>query len=304
MNFLRDINNLNFNTGSVVAVGSFDGVHLGHQKLLQEVVSRAQKLGLKSVVVTFEPHPKEYFSRSFVRLTTWSEKLLMFKTLGIEQVICLRFNEALASLTANDFIRKILVEKLKAKLVIVGDDFCFGCKKSGDAKFLVEHAGRDFAVEVVPDFTVDGMVVKSTVIKNALAEDDLVKASKLLGKLYSIIGRVVHGDKRGRQLGFPTANIFLPPKFSPLHGTYAARVAVDGTWFLSVANIGFRPTVRGQHQRLLELHLLDFNRDIYGKRIQAEFMHKLREEKKFANLDLLKRQITEDIKQVRLTSSR
>jgi len=289
----------NLKNSGVVTIGGFDGVHLGHQQLLKQTVVCARQLGLSATVITFEPQPKEYFGISKVRLTTWSEKLLLFKSLGIDQVVCLHFDEQFANLTADDFIQKILLEKLDVHHVIAGEDFRFGCKQSGDIKQLQQHGARNFIVDVVPDLLIDGILVKSTAIRKALVSGDCAAAARLLGRPYTIIGRVAHGDRRGRLLGFPTANIYLSINVAPLRGVYAARVYVDETPFWGSANIGFRPTVGGG-KHVLEVNLLDFDRDIYGKRIRIEFIHKIRDEKKFTSLELLRQQIVEDVKQVKL----
>lgn len=283
----------------VVTIGGFDGVHLGHQQLLRQTVACARKLKMPATVVTFEPQPKEYFGLSKVRLTTWSEKLLLLKILGVDQVLCLRFDAKFAKLTSDDFIQQILIEKLKVHHLVVGEDFRFGFKQSGDVKLLQQHGARDFVVEVVADFLLDGILVKSTAIREALIKGDCALAARLLGRPYTIIGRVAHGDQRGRLLGFPTANIYLSINIAPLRGVYAARVYVDEEVFWGSANIGFRPTIGGS-KHVLEVNLLDFERDIYGKRIKVEFIHKLRDEKKFDSLELLRQQIEEDVEQVKL----
>ena len=295
MLFIRD--QYNKIISGVATIGSFDGVHLGHQQLLRATVARAHELGLPATVITFEPQPKEYFVSNQIRLTTWSEKLLLFKALGIEQVICLRFNEFLTRLSANDFIEKILIERLNIRYLMVGDDFRFGYQQSGNVQELARHLSRNFMAEVVPDFLIDGILVKSTMIREALVADDLAKVMRFLGRPYSIIGRVAHGDQRGRLLGFPTANLYLSAKIAPLRGVYATVVRLGEEVFLGCANIGFRPTI-GDGKHVLEVNLLNFDRDIYGCRIKVEFMQKIRDERKFANFTELRQQIAADVAKV------
>jgi len=290
MIFTRD----RLKASGVVTIGGFDGIHLGHQQLLQRVTERARQFGLPATVITFEPPPKEYFVHNLIRITTWNEKLLWLQSLGIDQILCLRFNQRLASLTADEFIGNILIKKLNVHYLVVGEDFRFGLRQSGDIKLLQQYKACNFKLEVVPDFFIDGELVKSTAIRQALISSDLAKVERFLGRPYSITGRVAHGDHRGRLLGFPTANVYLTAKIAPLRGVYATRVYLDQEIFRGCANIGFRPTI-GDGKHVLEVNLLDFDRDIYGKRIKVEFIYKLRDEKKFANLDQLKQQIAEDV---------
>ncbi len=288
--------------GCVATIGSFDGIHLGHQALIARLKEKAKELNLPSVVVTFEPLPKEYFApeKSVPRLTRWREKFYELSKLDVDQVLVLRFNTWLANLSAEDFVKKILCAGLQVKHIIIGDDFRFGCARKGDFQFL-KNAGEcdDFSVEKLPSVIIDGERVSSTRVRNTLAEANHVLAERLLGHPYSMTGRVVHGDKRGRILGFPTANIYLHRAMTPVHGIYIVRMhGLAKKGLPGVANLGIRPTIGGT-RTLLEVHLFNFNQDIYGQHVRVEFCEKLRDEERYANLDLLKAQIWKDAEQAR-----
>lgn len=289
--------------GCVATIGNFDGVHLGHLQVLELLKLRAQALGLPSAVVIFEPLPAEYFAPDAAppRLTRLREKVEQLRTAGIDRVLCLHFDRALAGMPAEEFIRRVLVEGLGVRFLVVGDDFRFGPERRGDFAMLV-HAGTEFGFEVTatPSYVLDNERVSSTRIRNALAAGDLEDAARLLGRPYAMCGRVARGDQRGRQLGFPTANVQLHRRTSPLKGVFAVTLAGVAEHPLpGVANIGNRPTVDGT-RCLLEVHLLDFSGDIYRKYVQVAFLKKLRDEQKFASLDALKGQIGLDTQAARL----
>ena len=288
---------------SIVTIGNYDGLHLGHKKILEKVVFDAKSLNLRSVAVIFEPQPAEFFKKDKVpaRLMRLTEKLHVFKEIGLDEVLCLRFNKGLALLDASDFIRNILVDTLNAKAVIVGDDFCFGRKRSGTVEILKKLGGEfGFDVLVISPYSIDGIKVSSTKIREALYIGDLKLVEKLLGRYYSITGRVVHGRKLARDLGFRTANIALWHEVLPLSGVYIVKVSgINNKTYHGVANIGFRPTVAKNLTGLLEVHILDFDENIYGKKIKVEFLAKLRSEKKFESFEVLKKQIHEDILQAK-----
>lgn len=285
--------------GGVITIGNFDGVHLGHQQLIKKVIAKAQELNAPSVVITFEPHAFEFFSKGNVtipRLTRLREKFLALQQLGVDYVLILPFNQQLANLSASDFVTEILVSQLHVRHLILGEDFRFGQQRLGDIALLM-NMGQDygFTVETMPAFEVLGERVSSTRVRKTLALGDhhLVKA--LLGRPYTMCGRVRHGDKRGREFGFPTANIFLHRKLTPVKGVYTIYMHGIGEKPLpGVANVGIRPSVDGT-RTLLEVHLLDFNQDIYGRYVTVEFCEKLRDEERYANLDLLKAQIAKDV---------
>lgn len=291
----------------VATVGSFDGVHLGHQAIIAQLRARAHELGLPAVAIIFEPQPHEYFSgeKAPARLMRFKEKVLALFDAGVDRVLCLQFNECLRSLTGEEFIRRVLVDGLGIRHLVVGDDFRFGCDRSGDY-CLLREAGREsgFSVEDTATLEIAGERVSSTRIRKALQAGDFALAESLLGKPYRITGLVARGRALGRQLGAPTANVRLHRYRSPLVGVFTVKaratngapLAGDSVEVAGVANVGFRPTVEGEGARpLLEVHLLDFSGDLYGREIAVEFCHKLRNEEKFASLDILKAKIAEDI---------
>lgn len=303
MTFIRDLQSLqSFNQRSVVTIGSFDGVHLGHQAILNQVKAVAAELGLPSVVMTFEPQPQEFFSgeRAPARLMRLREKVDALFEFGVDQVLCLQFNRELRNLTAAEFVRSVLVDGLGTRHLIVGDDFRFGCDRSGDFKMLSEMGETyDFAVQDTETLEVDGQRVSSTLVRQILEQANFERASQLLGKPFTITGRVVYGQQLGRELGFPTANVQLNRYSAPLSGVYAVLVNIDGAVYQGAANVGLRPTVGDLLKPILEVHLLDFEADLYGRRIEVEFVTKIRDEEKFTSLDKLIESIQRDVKQIR-----
>jgi len=288
--------------GCVATIGNFDGVHRGHQTLLSEVTKEAARRKIPSVVVTFEPQPAEFFApeKSIARLTRWREKFHALAQCGIDKVLVLYFNKALAALSAEEFIKTVLSDGIGAKHIIVGDDFRFGKARQGDFHFLEAAGSRyHFTTASMQSVMLEGSRVSSTRIRKALADKDHGLAERLLGHPYFMEGRVVHGDKRGRSIGFPTANIHLHRRATPVQGIYVVRMHGLSTDALpGVANIGTRPTVGGT-RALLEVHLFDFNQDIYGRQVRVEFCKKLRDEERYASLELLRIQIEQDALQAR-----
>lgn len=293
----------NIFSGCVATVGSFDGVHTGHQSVLRQVKEHAEALHLPSVVLTFEPQPREYFQPSAApaRLSTFREKFRLLASQGIDNLICLRFQESLAKVSAKEFVRKLFIDAMAIKRIIIGDDFRFGKNREGDIETLREMGKQaEFEVLTIEPFLFKGERVSSSSIREALKQYDFKLAETLLGRPYSISGRVGHGDKRGRQLGFPTANIELNRVTAPLLGVYVVYIrGLDNKVYEGVANIGTRPVFGGK-KLLLEIHLLDFSKDIYGKQISVEFVRRLRGEHRFASVDELKRQIDQDVKDARM----
>ena len=290
-------------TPTVLTIGNFDGLHLGHRAMLERLVAKARELGLPPSVMTFEPHPREVFApdQAPARLTSMREKLNLLESCGVERTYVCRFDRKLASLSADDFIDKLLVRGLGVRHVFIGDDFRFGKGRSGDLAAL-EAAGRQhgFGCEAMHTVEVDGERVSSSAVRDALAGGDLEHAARLLGRPYVIAGRVIHGDKIGRKYGFPTANIQLKRKRMPLTGVFAVTVSgLDKRHLPGAANLGVRPTLAYGLKPVLEVHLFDFDRDIYGSHVTVHFLHKLREERKFASLDELKIQIARDVADTR-----
>lgn len=285
-------------TSTVLTIGNFDGVHLGHQALLSLLTDKARALGLPAVVLTFEPHPREYFSPADApaRLASLREKLLLLSAAGVDRCHVCRFDARFAAQPAQAFIDDILVRGLGVRHLFIGDDFRFGARRQGNFAML-RAAGAEggFGVESMPTLAVAGERVSSSAVRAALAEGDLAHAARLLGRPYSIAGRVSHGDKLGRQLGFPTANIQMKHRRPALGGVYV--VSVEGLAsgpVAGVANIGLRPTATANGRARLEVHLFDWTQDCYGAHIRVHFLHRLRAEQKFPSLDALRAQIALD----------
>lgn len=286
-------------SATVLTIGNFDGVHLGHRALLARLIAAAAPLGLPSTVLTFEPHPREFFAPELAppRLTTLREKLELLAEDGVALAYVCHFNALLARLGAQEFIERVLVEALRVRHLIVGDDFRFGAGRSGDFA-LLQAAGAEhgFGVEAMESVTVDGERVSSSAAREALQDGRLEDAARLLGRPYAIDGRVVHGDKLGRQLGFATANIRIKHERPPLQGVFAVEVkGLPGGPHAGAANLGYRPSAHQVVRPLLEVHLLDFCADIYGAHLNVRFLHKLRDEVKFSDLSALKTQIAHDV---------
>ena len=288
--------------GCVATIGNFDGVHLGHQAVLGQLAEKADELGLPVTVVTFEPQPQEYFRPAAAppRLTRLREKVQALRRYAVDRLLVLRFDAAFAAQAPQAFIDGVLVNGLGVRYLVIGDDFRFGRQRAGDFGML-RAAGEAYGFEVVNmhTFGLDGERVSSTRVRAALAAGDLNAAEKLLGRPYRMSGRVAHGDKLGRRIGFPTANIHLHRQATPLRGVFAVELyGVHGEPLPGVANLGTRPTAGGL-RTLLEAHLFDFDADIYGAHVHVEFLHKLRDERRFDSLDALKAQIAIDARQAR-----
>lgn len=284
--------------GCVVTLGNFDGIHFGHQVLLKKLKAVSESLNLPSVVIIFEPQPKEFFAKRqpVPRLMRFCEKWLALKDYNIDYVLCLHFNQVLASLSPQKFVKKILIDQLNAKTVIVGDDFRFGAKRVGDYTELKKLAKKyNFQALEVPTVMLDNERVSSTQVRLALEAGDLGAAEKLLGRPYRLYGKVGYGDRLGRDLGYPTANINLHRDLVPVAGIFVIRVYGLGNHpYNGVANVGTRPTVGGT-RILLEVHLFDFDTEIYGHNLQVEFLHKLRDEERYDTLEELVKQIRQDV---------
>jgi riboflavin kinase/FMN adenylyltransferase len=297
--FIRGAHNLRpRHKGCVATLGSFDGVHLGHQAILQQLVRLAKQTQLPSLVIIFEPQPQEFFQgdKAPARLMRLREKIQALLAAGVDRVLCLSFNDYLRSLSAMDFIEQVLIQGVDIKHLVIGDDFRFGCDRRGDFALLKQVGDqKGFSVTDTVTLNIEGERVSSTRVRQCLEAGDFAAAEKLLGKLYSISGRVVYGQQLGRQLGVPTANVHLRRYKSPLQGVFAVTAQVEGKMIQGVANIGVRPTVNGDKKLLLEVHLFDFSQKIYGKMIEVIFHKKLRSEKKFASLDELQTQLKKDI---------
>ena len=285
---------------TALTIGNFDGVHLGHQAMLAELTRAARRLGVPACVLSFEPHPREFFApdQAPTRLTSLREKLELLADFGVDRVHLCRFNYAFAQITADDFIERILARGLGTRLLLVGDDFRFGARRAGDLVMLKQAAPRfGFEVAALASVTQDGERVSSTAVRGALAEGDLDHAGRLLGRAYSISGRVVRGDGLGRKLGFPTANVQMKHNRPPLTGIFAVELSgIAGQPLSGVASLGVRPTVKQAGAApVLEVHLFDYAGDLYGRHVRVEFLHKFRDEEKYADLATLTRRIALDV---------
>lgn len=281
-----------------LTIGNFDGVHLGHQAMLYALRLAAGQLGLPTAAMTFEPHPREFFSPQDApaRLTTLREKLELLDVAGVDEVIVLRFNEKLAATSADAFIKEILVERLQTRWLLVGDDFRFGARRTGSFETL-QRAGmvQGFECFSLSSILVEGQRASSSAVREALASGQLELARELLGRPFFMTGRISHGERLGRTLGYPTANLRLGRRVAPLSGIFAVSVKGLSEHALpAVASLGRRPTVTSAGEPLLEVHLFNFDRDIYGARIHVDFHHKIRDEARFDTIDALTQQIARD----------
>ena len=290
-------------TPVALTIGNFDGVHLGHQAMLARLTEAARSLGVPSCVMTFEPHPREFFApdKAPTRLTSLREKLELLARAGVERVQVCRFNFDFAKTTPEDFIERILQRGLAARWILVGDDFRYGARRAGDFVMLKAAESRcGFKVNTMSSVMIDGVRVSSTAVRDALAAGELQRAQRLLGRSYSISGRVVHGDGFGRKLDCPTANVLMKHNRPSLSGIFAVEVHGIGEQVLpGVASLGVRPTVAHDARPVLEVHLLDFERDIYGAHLKVDFLHKFRDEEKYAYVGILRRQIALDVENAR-----
>ena len=300
MKIIRGIDNLNNEfTQCVLTLGNFDGVHLGHQQLINHLIEQGKKLNLPTAVMLFEPQPLEFFSKQNApaRLTSFKEKVQLIEKLGIDYIIAVPFTQTFANMSANAFIQDWLIKKLSAKYIVIGDDFQFGRDRKGDINLLQQYTqNNQFSVESMQTFVWNNLRISSTAVREALFNSDFELARCLLGRDYAIQGRVVHGNALARQLGFPTANIHLNRKKPALQGVYFVKVknCCSNQYYHGIANIGIRPTIEGK-KAILEVNLFDFSGDIYGQYLDVTFVCKLRDEKKFDSLADLKQQISQDV---------
>ena len=307
MYLIRGINNINLfrakhsEVSTVATIGNFDGLHLGHQQILKTMQKEADSDGLWKLIIFTEPHAQEFFSEAAgldaskpPRIFPWQEKVRKMKELGVELAFFLKFNNQLRSMTPINFLDKVLL-RLNIKKLIIGDDFKFGANREGDFN-LLEKWGTENSIKVsnTETFKIEGERVSSTRIRKALTSGQFELASKLLGRPFTYSGKVVYGQQLGAQLGIPTANLWLPKNKLPISGVYIVKVKLDKDELNGIANMGIRPTVGGELP-VLEIHLLDFSQSIYGKTLTVEFLKKVRDEKKFENINALKEQIFKDI---------
>ena len=310
MFLIRDIHNIDFfnkkfaSKPLIASIGNFDGLHLGHKEIIKKMKSIGDKDNLQSLVIFTEPHAKEFFAEQKdlpeqpTRISPWRDKCKRLNDNDVDYAFFLRFNKKLQRMSPQEFIDEIL-SKLNIKYLMVGDDFKFGKERSGDFDFLANW-GETNEIEVarIPTYSFEDRRVSSTWIRECIADGDFDLAEKLLDRRYTFSGKVVFGNRLGRTIGIPTANIWVPKSNLPIRGVYAVKAIVKGETFNGIANMGVRPTVGGTSP-VLEIHIFDFNKEIYGERIEVEFFKKIRNEQKFENLEKLKEQINSDIKKTR-----
>ena len=302
MQLIRGIDQLSFDhKPSVVSIGNYDGVHKGHQYVINTLLEKSDELRAPSTVITFEPLAKEFFSPgSVMRLTSLEERAELLFTLGVERVLCINFTKEFAAYSPMKFVEDVLINGLGAKYLCVGDDFRFGKNRAGDFSFL-QQVGKQNGFEVTAHdtFTLDDQRVSSGRVRDAILASDFDLAGQLLGRPYTVTGQVERGQQLGRTIGFPTANVALPNPLLAINGVYSVSVYLldDDKQIISrlngIANVGVRPTVDGQDKRL-EVHLFDFDQEIYGQILQVQFHQKIRDEQKFDSVELLKKQIAKD----------
>jgi riboflavin kinase/FMN adenylyltransferase len=299
MQLIRGLHNLKNHSGSVVTIGNFDGVHVGHEKIILRLVESAKALGLPSVLISFSPTPQCFFGREQATLSNFKEKHQLLDRLGVDKHLLIYFNQTFSELKAKDFIQQVLLDKLNMKHCLIGDDFRFGKKRQGDLGLLQSLSKtKGFSVENTQSVLCNDCRASSSEIRTLLAHGDLAAVTQMLGREFSISGKIIHGQQKGRTIGFPTINIPIKRKISPVLGVFATTVEVQGSVFQGVCNIGNRPTINGE-EILLEVFLFDFDRDVYGFEAKVVFKHKIRDEEKFDSFKALKQQIELDTQQAK-----
>jgi len=294
MKIIRDIKNIKFNKPLTASIGGFDGIHLGHQKIINNIVGESLKKNTKSALITFNPLPKIFFAKKNFEILSIYKKIDILKKSNLDYLIILRFNKKLMSMTSKNFIEKIIIEKLNVKSLTVGDDFKFGHNQTGNINNLIEYSKKGFfSIKIEKKHNFDNIRISSSVIRDAIVQNDFVKASKMLGRPYSVSGKIIHGDKKGSEIGFPTANIKLEANIL-LNGVYAVSTYINNKKYNAVANIGYKPTFSGK-KYLFEAHIFNFSSDLYGERLEFNIISKIRDTKKFSNVEELKNYIRKDI---------
>ena len=299
MNIIKDISKKSLNNSITASIGAFDGIHIGHQKILENIVKESLQNNTKSALITFNPIPKIYFSKKNFEILTINKKISLLKDYNLDYLILLRFNKKLISMSSKEFIEDLLINKINIKSLTVGDDFKFGFNQSGNINNLREYSSRGiFSLKVEEKHLFEGSRISSSLIRDAIIKNNFSLASKMLGRPYSISGKIMHGDKRGSKIGFPTANIKLKPNIL-LDGVYAVSTYINNKVYYGVANIGYKPTFNG-NKYLFEAHILDFSKNINGKRIEFNIFSKIRDTIKFNGIDELKKYINNDIDSVKI----
>ena len=297
MKIFHGTNNANILRGTVLTLGVFDGLHLGHQKIMERVVERARATDSVPTAITFDPHPRSvlYPENAPPLLQTLDQRLANFEFLGIEQAIVIGFNKDFAAQNAEIFLRDIAHERLQAKEIYLGEGFAFGKNRGGNIELLRKMSRElGFFADEVPEITLRGQRISSSKIRHLLAEGKVNLARRMLGRPYGVEGQIIHGDKRGRTIGFPTANLHPNNRVIPKFGVYATANLIDGAWRKSITNVGVRPTFDDDKQPSIESYIFDFDGDLYGDVLRVRFLHRIRDERKFGGIEELKAQIAED----------
>ena len=299
MELIRGLHNLKSLSGCVLTIGNFDGVHVGHQEILKKLVKKAKELGLPSLVISFSVTPETFFGRPKARINNFRDKHLLLESLGVDKHLLIRFNKSFSELRAAEFVNKVLVEKTGVRYCFVGDDFRFGKDREGDFSMLkkmsLEH---NFALQKINGVSIGGLRVSSSEIRKMLTKGDFKSAETFLGRPFSISGKVAHGAQIGRTIGFPTANIGIKRRLSPVLGVYSVHIEHRSKTYTGVCNVGRRPTLGGS-KTLLEVFVFDFDQEIYGENVNVIFRQKCRNEIKFGSFDELKKQIEKDVEKSR-----
>ena len=295
MKIIRDIKKLTLNDPITATIGAFDGLHIGHQKIIRNIVDLSIKNNTKSALITFNPLPKVYFAKKNFQLLSMHKKINILSAFNLDYLVILRFNDELLSTSPKEFVEDILINKLNIKALSVGDDFKFGHNQEGSVNDLVNYSKKGyFSINLEKKHSIENIRVSSSLIRDSIINNNFEKASKMLGRPYSISGKIMHGDKRGSSIGFPTANIKLEPNVL-LAGVYAVSTLIGNKKYHAVANIGYKPTFNGE-KYLFEAHIFNFSGNLYGKRLEFNIVSKIRETKKFSGIEELKRNINHDIK--------
>ena len=299
MELIRGLHNLKNLSGCVLTIGNFDGVHVGHQEILKKLVKKAKELGLPSLVISFSVTPETFFGRPKARINNFRDKHLLLESLGVDKHLLIRFNKSFSELRAAEFVNKVLVEKTGVRYCFVGDDFRFGKDREGGFSMLkkmsLEH---NFALQKINGVSIGGLRVSSSEIRKMLTKGDFKSAETFLGRPFSISGKVAHGAQIGRTIGFPTANIGIKRRLSPVLGVYSVHIEHSSKTYTGVCNVGKRPTLGGT-KTLLEVFVFDFDQEIYGENVNVIFRQKCRNEIKFGSFDELKKQIEKDVEKSR-----
>ncbi len=294
MQLIRGLQNLKEQPGCVLTIGNFDGIHAGHQKIIRSLVTRAKSLGLPSVVISFSVPPESFFGRPKARLSSFRDKHLFLESLGVEKHLLIRFNKDFSQMSARSFVEDFLLAKLKMRCCFIGDDFRFGKDRQGDYSMLESMAKNSyFVAQKVNRVNVNGQRVSSSEIRRLLRLGEFKMAEELLGRPFAIGGRIMHGEKRGRAIGFPTINISIGRKLSPVLGVFAVLIELNKKTYQGVCNVGKRPTIGGE-KTLLEVNIFDFDKNVYGEHAKVLFKYRIREEMKFESIEQLQGQIAID----------